>query len=124
MGTEHTCPGQYVDLKKTEGGDLQIVLNPTGRIEFALIEELRERLGIDAALVELLEDHLCNGWEAVRPEEVGALTSALLLCDEVDRDEAGEIRDVGRVYWNPDYAVCDEIEELRDKHQVLFRGVA
>jgi len=123
MGSEHVCPGEYVDLGKTENRDLEILLNSTGRREFAVIEEVRERLGIDAALVELLEDHFCNGWELVRPEEIGGLTSALLLSDEVDRDDVGEIRAVGRVYWNPDYAVCDEIEELREKQAVLFRGV-
>ena len=123
MGREYVSFGGHVDLRKTENGDLQILLNATGRRELELIEKVRERLGIDAALVELLEDHLCNGWELVRPEEIGALTSALLLSDEVDRDEVGEIRAVGRVYWNPDYAVCDEVEQLREKHAVLFRGV-
>jgi hypothetical protein len=124
MGGEHVFDGEYVDLEKIESADLRILLNATGRSQFELIEEVRERLGIDAALVDLLEDHLCNGWDLLLPEEIGALTSALLLSDEVERDDVGEIRDVGRVYWNPDYAVCDEIEELREKHMVVFRGVA
>lgn len=124
MGGQDTFHGQYVDLEKTGSGDLRILLNATGRTEFELIGEIREKLGIDAALVELLEDHLCNGWELLRPEEIGALTSALLFSDEVDRDDFGEVRAVGRVFWNPDYAVCDEVEQLRDKHVVVFQGVA
>jgi len=123
MERKHVFVGEYVDLRKTENGDLQIRLNDTGRRDLAEFEGVRERLGIDAALVELLEDHLCNGWELVRPEEVGALTSALLLSDEVDRDDLGDIRGVGCVYWDPDYAVCDEVESLREKQVVVFQGV-
>lgn len=36
--------GFYVDLRKTDGGDLEIVLNANGRAEFASIEEIRTKL--------------------------------------------------------------------------------
>jgi hypothetical protein len=118
--TEH---GQYVDLKRTDDGNLEIVLSEEGRRDFAEIEQIREDLGSDAALAELLEDHLGNGWEILLPEEIGALTSAPILSHEVARDQEGKVEDVGIVYWYPEYQVRDEIEELREKHVVLFRGV-
>ena len=69
---------------------------------------------------EILEDHLCTGWEEILPEELGALTSAMLICDDVERGDNGRIARVGCVYWNPCYAVMDEIAELRERSFVLF----
>lgn len=124
MTTESTSYGFYVDLRRTDEGDLAIILNENGQKEFEAIEEMRSAHGIDGALEILLEDHLGNGWKMVAPEEIGALTSSPILSDEVERDEEGELADVGRVYWFPEYQVCDEIEELRTKLVVVFRGVA
>ena len=115
--------GFYVDLQKTEKGDLQITLTKNGRANFAAIEDERSRYGTMAALAATLEDHLANGWELVPPEDIGALTAAPILSDEIVRDEQGRVTDAGRVFWFPDYQVRDEIEELR-KHLVLvFQGV-
>jgi len=115
--------GFYVDLRKTDGGDLEIVLNANGRTEFATIEEEKDAYGIHAALCTLLEDHLCNGWEMVPPEDIGALTAAPILSDDILRDDQGQVVEVGRVYWYPDYQVRDEIEELRTKLVIVFSGV-
>lgn len=116
--------GYYVDLQKTERGDLQIVLTDSGRAQFETIVEERDANGINAALFALLEDHLCNGWEMVPPEDLGALTAAPILSDEIVRDEQGRLVEAGRVYWYPDYAVRDEIDEIRTKSAIVFQGVA
>jgi hypothetical protein len=116
--------GYYVDLQKTPDGNLAIRLNCTGRRHFAEIREQRDALGINAALYALLEDHLCGGWEMVPPEDIGALTAAPILSDEIARDDSGRLTDAGRVYWYPDYAVRDEIEELRAHLLLVFQGVA
>jgi len=116
--------GFYVDLEKAPDGNLHIRLNRSGRRRFAEIREQRNAYGIHAALCALLEDHLCNGWEMVPPEDIGALTAAPILSDEVSRDEDGRITEVGRVFWYPDYQVRDEIEEIREKLELLFQGVA
>jgi hypothetical protein len=116
--------GFYVDLRKSEGGDLEIVLNKGGQANFDEIVEERDAHGINAALYALLEDHLCNGWEMVPPEDIGALTAAPILSDEITRDDQGQVTEAGRVYWYPDYAVRDEIEELRAHLLLVFQGVA
>ena len=123
MTTENTSCGFYVDLENTDEGNLEIVLNADGQKEFKTIEEIRSAHGIDAALETLLEDHLGNGWEIVPPQEIGALTSSPILSDEVERDDEGKVREVGRVYWYPDYQVRDEIEALRERLVVVFHGV-
>jgi len=120
LSREH---GFYVDLQKTSGGDLEILLHRDGRRHFAAIREQRDAHGIHAALCALLEDHLGSGWEMVPPEDIGALTAAPILSDEITRDEEGHVTAAGRVYWYPDYQVRDEIEELRSHLMLLFRGV-
>jgi hypothetical protein len=116
--------GFYVDLCKTQAGNLEIHLNRSGRRHFADIREQRDSFGINTALYALLEDHLCNGWELVPPEDIGALTAAPILSDDISRNEEGRVTEVGRVFWYPDYAVRDEIEEIRKNLVLLFQGVA
>lgn len=116
-------PGFYVDLVKAGDGNLHIHLTRNGRRHFAEIQEQRDAYGIHAALCALLEDHLCNGWEMVPPEDIGALTAAPILSDEISRDDEGRITELGRVFWYPDYQVRDEIEELRERLTLVFQGV-
>jgi len=116
--------GFYVDLRKTASGDLEILLNRNGHRHFSEIREQRDAFGINAALYALLEDHLCCGWEMVPPEDIGALTAAPILTDDISRDDEGRVTDVGRVFWYPDYAVRDEINEIRENLVLRFQGVA
>jgi hypothetical protein len=37
--------------------------------------------------------------------------------------QRSRITEVGRVYWYPDYQVCDEIEEIRAHLVLVFQGV-
>jgi hypothetical protein len=113
---------QYVEFKKVNG-DLEITLTDEGRAEFDDILAEQEKHGSMQALCELLEYQLCNGWDWVRPEEIGALTNAPILSEEVDRDDQGDLKSVGRVYWFPDYMVTDEIEELQKTGKIVFKGV-
>jgi hypothetical protein len=117
-------PGFYVDLEKAPDGNLHIHLNRNGRRHFRDIREQRDAYGIHTALCALLEDHLCSGWEMVPPEDIGALTAAPILSDEIVRDEDGRVTEAGRVFWYPDYAVRDEIEEIRRDLVLVFQGVA
>jgi hypothetical protein len=115
--------GYYVDLRQTDDGALLIALNENGRKHFDDIEAERVMHGIHAALCALLEDHLGNGWEIVPPEDLGALTAAPILSNEIVRDDDQTIVEAKRVWWFPDYAVRDEIVELRDRQAILFEGV-
>jgi len=114
--------GTYVDLQKTSDATLRISLTDEGRRALDEFEQIRDPRGIDAAIRELLEDHLCGVWEEVFPEESGALTSAMLLTDDVQRNDDGRITRIGRVYWNPYYQVMDEIRELRQRSCVVFHS--
>jgi hypothetical protein len=112
-----------VNFDKTMEGNLRIALTDEGRVALPEIESIRDRDGINAAFLSLIAPRLEHGWEAIRPEEIGALTDSLILGDDVERDDHGRLARVGRVYWNPDYAVRDEIEEIEQRGYVEYVGV-
>lgn len=114
--------GLYVFLQETPDGNLQVMLNDRGRQDFGEIETVHSRYGARAALITLIADHLQNGWELVPPEDLGALTAAPILSREIERNLFGQVVTAGRVYWFPEYAVLDEIEELRRTGNLEFRG--
>ncbi len=118
-----TSYGEYVDLIRQPDNSLVVALTDEGREVFPEIEGIRHEHGIDGALHQLLADHFANGWHELRPEELGALTSALLISDDVVRDDEGHVTDCGCIYWNPSYQVMDEIAELRQNGRVVFTGV-
>lgn len=115
--------GRFLNFEKTNDGDLVILLNNNGHRVFEEIENIRDRLGIDAAFRILIRDFLRRQWGEIKPKEIGALTSSLIITDEFQRDSRGKLVEVGSVYWNQRYQVDDEIAELRAAGQVLFKGV-
>jgi hypothetical protein len=112
--------GRYVDLELEArvGGNLEMVLTEDGRQE---IDELR-KLPEEEAMSTLLEDHLGNGWEWLAPEEIGALTSAMILTWDAERDDEGKLKRAGPVYWDPDYQVRSTVEELAKSGRATWTG--
>ena len=105
---------KYVDFEKTPNGNLKIVLRFEGR------DFIQERMDDASALrrqgslaldLDLLEYQLCNGWEVVSPEECGAMTDALIISDDVERDEDGKIIRFGRVYSDINYYQLESTSE-------------
>jgi len=116
-GVQH---GRYVDLEEKEDGNLEIVLTDDGRQEIVEFQELPE----EEALSTLLEDHMANSsWEWLAPEEIGALTSAMILTQDAERDDEGVLKRVGRVYWDPNYQVRSTVEELAKSGRATWTGV-
>lgn len=65
---------------------------PDGNLEISLSEKDRSEIdwedlyrnGSDAALWELLEGEMGNGWAEVRPEWIGALTEAPTITNDIE----------------------------------------
>ena len=117
MAAKDAERGRYVDLEE-RGGNLEIVLTDNGRQEIDELQKLPE----EGAMSALLEDHLGSGWEWLAPEEIGALTSAMILTREAERDDQGRLERVGRVYWDPDYQVRSTVEELAKSGRATWTG--
>ena len=108
--------GYYVDLRVLDNGDLEIT--PT----FHAREETDHFLSLPTkqALSELFEDWLGNGWEFLRPEQIGALTDAPILTDEIIYGDLGNVEFLGHVWWFPNYAIENEVETLLRNGKVIF----
>jgi hypothetical protein len=113
-----------VDFTVTPQGNLLITLLPEGMdaIEEMIEEHGSDYLGSDACFRELIEHQLCNGWTEVSPEDIGALTSGIILSDNVETNDDGKIVDIGRVYWDSQYAVQSAARELYEGGKVEFVG--
>ena len=68
------------------------------------------QIDADNKLSEVIEWQLTNGWPWVRPEDVGSLTEAPILTEDVD--DQGNVRSAGTVYWYPQYDVSDPVAKL------------
>jgi hypothetical protein len=56
---------------------------------------MRDQYGIDAAFLDLIAHQMGEGWEEIRPEEVGALTSSIIPTDNAVRDDLGVLTRCG-----------------------------
>ena len=71
-------------------------------------------------IYELFEYQLCNGWNLVQPEQIGALTEAPILSDDIAHDDNGNIENIGTIYWFPDYMIIDFAKQLLEKGETIF----
>jgi hypothetical protein len=102
---------------------LVITLLPEGHDEICSETIKGRNIDSNDFMNEVFEHQLCNGWEWIRPEEIGALTDAPILSNTVKRDEDGKLVNCDRVYWFPDYAVESPIRTLYNDGKVVFIGV-
>jgi len=109
--------GKLVEFYKLDDGRLQIMLTREGR------DELNSDEFTYPDFEEMIEWQLCNGWEFIWPEEIGALTDAPILSDAAERDDKGVLTSVGRVYWYPQYQVHNPVEELDRRVSIYFQEV-
>jgi len=102
----------------TENGNLRIEVE--GPEDRQWLQDTLERVqGADHLfLAELLE---YTGWQPngqltqLRPAQVGALTDSPMMSDLVHLDDAGELADVGAVFWYPAYEALHFGEVLLEK---------
>jgi hypothetical protein len=115
---------KLVEFTKTHDGNLQLSLTESGRESLPEVIEMRDQFGIDTAFLDLIAHQLGEGWEEIKPLEVGALTSSIILTDDAGRDDLGVLTRCGRVFWHPNYAVEDPIETLQESGHFVLTGAA
>lgn len=125
-----------VQCATLEMGDKQLTIRLTDNGRDYLLEQIDQRSGPDEdggtrwlmapelLLMSLLEHQLCNGWEWILPERIGALTSAPIIGWDCALNDQGDAYDrLGRVFWFPDYMVVDELAELLENVYIIFLEV-
>ena len=101
---------KLVEFEELENS-LRIILLPEGK------EWLKDYPNTE--FDELVEYQLCNGWDWITPEEIGALTSAPIIGKNVV-DDTGLIS-VDEVYAYMDYQIFDPVEELFTEGEIILR---
>jgi hypothetical protein len=110
----------YTDQTIDENGDLVFTLTPDGEKELAYqVEEYPTKPDEDI-FIAMIEDHLENGLQFVRPEEIGALTSSLLLTDG-HRDDDGDYEGDGSVWYFDRYMIEGYAETLANDGKIVFQ---
>jgi len=107
----------YVTFEKAPT-ELKITLTPEGREHIA---DHRDDEGDERTFYDLIESHLCNGWTLVNPQDIGALTEAVILSDDVEIADDGRIVHVGSVYANiHNYQITSPVDALLADGVVIF----
>jgi hypothetical protein len=109
---------KYTEFEKQANGNVRIVLLQEAKDDVQEIAS--QEVDADSKLSETIEWQLCNGWSLVRPEEIGALTDAPILSEEIEHDDQGNVLKVGMVYWYPQYEVLDPVEQLLENGYIEF----
>jgi hypothetical protein len=105
-----------------ENGNLQIVAEPSDIPE--LTEMLERTPHKDHGFLADLLEH--TGWTPngrlyqVFPEQIGALTDAPILSDNVEHLDAGQVNVRGKVWWFPAYEIRSFAEDLIANGEVIF----
>lgn len=71
---------------------------------------------------ELIEDQLCNGWEWPSTIDLGALMDEdqPFLSQNIERDDHGEITEIGDLYLHNEFAIEDPLTVLLREGSVVF----
>lgn len=117
---------KYVNAEKTPEGNLRLVLLPEARedlLDLRRAEESGEKSTGDIE-AEVLEDLICNGFTHIRPEDVGALTSAPIISDDFATDRWGQtfVPPGGTVYAFMRYETRSIVDDLLEKGAATFTG--
>ena len=104
-------------------------ITPSGNLRFVVVRpgDAVEFLNQETAEVDMLsllfEE---TGWSGngelyeVAPEDIGALTSAPIITDELNIEDDGARKVLGEVWWYPNYMVSSWVEVLRETGEVIF----
>ena len=113
--------GSYVNFETDKDGDLVISLakgiTKKARKEFM---ENTSECDADTRFMELIDDFLCNGWDWVNSEDIGALTEAPLLTNDIEMDDNGNIIRVGVIYKYEMYQIYDPVEEIFSEDKIVL----
>lgn len=97
-----------------------------GYLKITADAEAREELKGDYSHAEqVVNEGLHEKWSFISPEEVGAMTDSPILAmeDEIERDDMGDLTQIGLHAWFPNYMVENPWEQLAKYGSVRFKLV-
>jgi outer membrane receptor for ferric coprogen and ferric-rhodotorulic acid len=118
----------YTTFTKTDQG-LRITLTAEGvqELEYQrkhntdLWEHAQRYKSNTDIFMDLIEHQLCNGWDRITAEDIGALTSnETMLSDSAQRNDQGDLEWTDSVYYFADYQTTDPLDLLEQQGYVDF----
>jgi hypothetical protein len=83
------------------------------------LKSLGEEIQRDKHMCDIFEPLVCNGLSWVDPADIGALTDAPILSDDVIDDD-GNYPDDARFFWFGDYQIRSPLTDLLRYGKVVF----
>lgn len=110
---------KYTTFDIDHAGNLVITLTPEGR-EW-LTENYSKDENDENIFIELNEYQLCNGFNLVNPEDIGALTSSLLIADGWINEETtpAQAQHINVWYYNY-YVIHSYLHDLQNQGYVIW----
>ncbi|MGB3207409.1 MAG: hypothetical protein WBB28_20685 [Crinalium sp.] len=110
----------YLRLTRLDDGNILLELEEHNITENEKADLLK-KANIDA-FAELFEWYLCNGWELVVPEQIGALVDddAILISDNCYTDDNGDIETIDCIYYHPYSAITGETNTLLEEGKLVM----
>lgn len=104
-----------MEFKIEENARGDLVISRVGRLD--LYETRRLLREPYAALIDILSMVAMEPYDlCLLPEAdyeaIGALTSSPILATEVDHNDYGDLVNIGKVYWYPNYMITDPVREI------------
>ena len=118
-----THNGHYIRMEELSNGNLRLVMQKGMRKEYAEdIIERKEKLGINQAFIEMMEDFWTNGWYVDTADNAGHMSGTMLIADETTMDEAeGILFPCGKQWIDPNYAINDEVQLIYERGWYEFQ---
>ena len=119
----------YTTFDKQADGTLRITLTSEGQTELEyqrkhntdLYEHAQRYKCNGDIFMDLIEHQLCNGWDRITAEDIGALTSnETILSDSARRNDQGDLEWTDSVYFFADYQTTDLLDVLAEIGHVDF----
>jgi hypothetical protein len=100
--------------------DLRISLTPDGRTYLHAQQRKTSRWTDTEIFLELIDEHLLDGWYVVPADQVRTMSRSVLLSRDIRFDAGGAIRWIGGVYWYPRCELEPYIATLERTGYLIF----
>lgn len=114
-----------LNIRKTETGDLLLTASNAVRADIAYA--ISQGRGYRSIMAELLESYSCNGsfthFDAGDGNPFVGLSSAPCIAEQMDFLDDGTLEIVGDFWAFDDYAIIDDLDELKNRGRVVYRLV-
>jgi hypothetical protein len=100
--------------------DLRIGLTPDGRTYLHRQHHTNSRWTDTEIFLELIDEHLLDGWYVVPADQVRTTTRSVLLSRDIRFDQGGAIGWIGSVYWYPRCELEPYIETIQRTGYLIF----